>query len=573
MKRWFMLLAVILLMTGCGRETPGSTETEPQEQLPLMSWDLPGDGLTLVDTMDGDLLMHDGTQLMLLSADNREILAAAVLEHLQAASVSDIQAGDQGVCYYDRQTQTLCFLDESLQKVSYLELQGQVQGSVLLTEDWDRLYYCTADGVQSLDMDTGICRTIAYREEDWLGVNCVFMDTMLSCNIQQPDGTVGTLIISSETGQTLWETGKVSQLSSSSDLYFCKMTSDTLEEWVFGWGGDQPLNFWPPEDVSILPLLENEMVVTRQEDRFSCYDLELGCRVAEVAFDGAADIDRLVYLQDGVYFTDGSMLYRWDLELTAVEDPEVCTSYRYTLGDPDEEGLRAQEMSTFVLEKLYDVNILMWNDVTAAAPKGYEFAVEYIPEEYPERLRELESALDTFGRDFLLRAGEGTANGHINIVLVRDIVFGGESLSGIQYVLNGDIYIALKLEGGLERTFYHMMGHVVDTVVLCYSLALDDWEKLNPKDFSYDNNYEANLERDGSAYLQEDDRWFIDTYSMSFQVEDRATILEYAILPENDHYFASDAMQKKLQTLCLGIREAFELSGEGYLWEQYLIGE
>ena len=54
--------------------------------------------------------------------------------------------------------------------------------------------------------------------------------------------------------------------------------------------------------------------------------------------------------------------------------------------------------------------------------------------------------------------------------------------------------------------------------------------------------------------------------------EDRARIMEYAMKPGNEEVFRSEYMQKKLKTLCTGIREAFGLkeSSEQYLWEQYL---
>ena len=48
--------------------------------------------------------------------------------------------------------------------------------------------------------------------------------------------------------------------------------------------------------------------------------------------------------------------------------------------------------------------------------------------------------------------------------------------------------------------------------------------------------------------------------------------MEYACNPGNRDFFASEIMQKKLQTLCLGIREAFGLENydQPLLWEQYL---
>ena len=59
---------------------------------------------------------------------------------------------------------------------------------------------------------------------------------------------------------------------------------------------------------------------------------------------------------------------------------------------------------------------------------------------------------------------------------------------------------------------------------------------------------------------------------MSFPKEDRARIMEFAMTPGNEKLFQTEAMQRKLSTLCLGIRKAFHLTGSPdiFLWEQYL---
>ena len=59
---------------------------------------------------------------------------------------------------------------------------------------------------------------------------------------------------------------------------------------------------------------------------------------------------------------------------------------------------------------------------------------------------------------------------------------------------------------------------------------------------------------------------------MSYPKEDRARIMEFAMMPGNEDYFTTEIMQKKLRQLCLGIRQALELEdvAEAFLWEQYL---
>ena len=62
----------------------------------------------------------------------------------------------------------------------------------------------------------------------------------------------------------------------------------------------------------------------------------------------------------------------------------------------------------------------------------------------------------------------------------------------------------------------------------------------------------------------------VDLYSMSYPKEDRARIMEYAMMEDTGSYFTSKIMSRKLDTLCKGIRKAFNLGDGDYLWEQYL---
>ena len=112
----------------------------------------------------------------------------------------------------------------------------------------------------------------------------------------------------------------------------------------------------------------------------------------------------------------------------------------------------------------------------------------------------------------------------------------------------------------------------METVVLTESSAYDRWDNLNPDDFAYDNDYVSNQSRDGSPWMKAGKEYFIDTYSMSFPKEDRARLFEYAMIPGHADLFRSPNLQRKLQQLCTGIREAFGLEdyAEPLPWEQYL---
>ena len=117
-----------------------------------------------------------------------------------------------------------------------------------------------------------------------------------------------------------------------------------------------------------------------------------------------------------------------------------------------------------------------------------------------------------------------------------------------------------------------MLMHVAESRVFAKASAFDRWNNLNPKGFSYENDYTLDLNGNEEQYLEGENRYFIDTFSMSFAKEDRARIFEYACMPGNEEYFRSAAMQTKLKRICEGIRSAFGLNkyqGE-LVWEQYL---
>jgi hypothetical protein len=146
-----------------------------------------------------------------------------------------------------------------------------------------------------------------------------------------------------------------------------------------------------------------------------------------------------------------------------------------------------------------------------------------------------------------------------------------EAVPGIQFLEGRDAYIALTLGSTMEASFYHELFHVMDTHLLGNTGALDRWDELNPAGFDYDYSYSANKERNSGVYLQHSSRAFVDTYSMSYPKEDKARIMEYAMLPGNRELFQIPTLQRKLKTLCAGIRDAYNLNTDTvYLWEQYL---
>ncbi len=143
---------------------------------------------------------------------------------------------------------------------------------------------------------------------------------------------------------------------------------------------------------------------------------------------------------------------------------------------------------------------------------------------------------------------------------------------GVQFWDPYGPYVVLAAGDTLEGAFYHEMFHIIDSKVLSNTRVYYQWDDLNPEGVGYFGDYVSYLEADLEEYLQDENRAFIDAYSTCFAKEDRARVMEYACQPGNEHYFQSETMQAKLNTLCAGIRKAFKLEKyeEPLLWEQYL---
>ena len=61
------------------------------------------------------------------------------------------------------------------------------------------------------------------------------------------------------------------------------------------------------------------------------------------------------------------------------------------------------------------------------------------------------------------------------------------------------------------------------------------------------------------AYFENDDgEWFIEDYSRTYPREDRATIMECAMLELDAMFVAASYRQAKLNYLCECIRDAFD---------------
>ena len=170
----------------------------------------------------------------------------------------------------------------------------------------------------------------------------------------------------------------------------------------------------------------------------------------------------------------------------------------------------------------------------------------------------------------------------LSVYLAGSIVPKGEdgisSAAGIASYNGAERYIALNAyETSLFTNLAHEFMHVMeDRIWQGYSAAgdalIERWTALGPQDvpdggFMYSYHQADGLELfdtlltalDESAGQAPDRVWFIDAYSRSYPLEDRARIFEHLFMAQDtpDPLFEHLNLYKKAQALCAIIREAF----------------
>ena len=619
MKLPALILAVLVLLCSCAAQPEPAATTPPTETVPVTEpvsiYDAASEieqetggaikayPLNLNDAvgimpMGSDFLLFSGeeTALTKFSGEMLCISAAATLNCSVSPSDPAVQVSETGITYYDSLENDLVFLDAQLNEVKRVDMPDNICGAPALSADQKKLYYCTSDALRCTDLETKLDRFVRQMEFSYQTLTALHCDdTIIVCDIKDENGRKQQLYISTETGQLLYEADNDLALQTNGASYFAQHRDGSYEELLIGDSEQGPTLLTPHTYGSeVFPLLENGGValVTKDNARnamqLDYYDLRSGRRTSSITLHGqedargfyaAADAQKVWFLRyDPQYACDA--LYCWDVSKTEIPDSRNCFSARYTADNPDYDGLFLCREIADELSAKYGVQVLLWNDATTYQPWDYTLIPEYQVPVIREKLRELEEFLSMYPEGFLQKCAEKTTSGRIQICLVRSIL-GNEAVEGslneavgLQYWdQNRNTYLCLSVkQAQFSQNACHEMSHIIDSRVLTLCRAYDDWNKLNPSGFQYDNGYTANQARDNHQWTQGADRAFIDTYSMSYPKEDRARIMEYAMMEGNEAVFESQTMQKKLRQLCLGIREAFDLkkSAEVFRWEQYL---
>lgn len=595
MKKWLLLLMILpVILAGCGDNiTDHETTAVPTEPQGLL---LPAHPLT--ESTFGAVQVfapeQTGFHTVLPLGENRLLAGENLLVLTEGPRLHPVVTLEttydrlypvpEGIALWRKEEGQILFLNEKLRQISTLRLPETLVGIPRLSPDGKTLFYSAGNRIEALALDTGVCRPVFHSADKQVVLAELLCDgEALRCTLTDGERKE-TVILSSSNGEVLAQGGDYESLAAAGGGFFVRLTDAPVIQLAFGTTeGKKGLLLAEAANGRLIPVPErNTMAVLEDGEHITItlYDLVSGKRTASVVLPGVTEIWGLRMESDGsVWFLcngAGEYLCCWNTANSAVEDTTVYTTPYYTRQEPDAEGLAAVADKLKELGDRFGIQFLMGEDVLGAMPLDYSYLPEHLVPVYEKYLQSLESVLSRFPEGFFTKAME-PRKGKLTICLVRQVcgVADAGTLNqsqGIQFWDNEDGMIAVCLNDGLEQSLYHMLMHTMESRIFAKVLTLDKWHTLNPQGFLYDNDYVANVNREDAQYLEGENRYFIDTFSMSFAREDRARIFEYAATPGNEAFFRSAPMQAKLRTLCTAIRQAFGLTNyQGELvWEQYL---
>lgn len=586
MNKYFaLLLALMMLLAGCANgdaEQADSTDTsettlpgyyvedsllETDSNGAVRQYTLPGTGYRWIKSIGDRLLLAtegDTTRLHLLSGDTCIPVAAVDVE----AFSDRCEAMFNGFAYYDETAHAVSFLDPQLNLAQSISLPDG-SADPIISKDGNQIFYRVGNEIRAMDITRKISRLVKTLSADKIMlIGCCFDGKILICNVEDDDGNVNTLYISSENGQTLKTDNELRYLETDEDQYLVERMDGAVLQRITGTlDGDGKL--LTILDTYIAAALELNCVIgynlRENSTVLNCYDLTTGKRTASVSLQGITQpkaffADRwsnCIWILTADTDNNGTVLLRWNTKESPVQDEANYIAQLFTANNPDTAGLDALADRISALNKKYGVRIRIWQEAVKY-PGEHALVPEHHVSVITNMLDSLENVLAEFPKNFISKS----LSSKVRICLVRSV--DGEE-NGLQYWENGNAFIALSSGSDIRSEFLHAFGYVIDSHVLGNSAKYDYWDTLNPSGFMYGMSMDESL-------TTGDNRAFSDISSLASGTADRANVFWQAMLPDNAEMFRSETMRKKLTMLCKAIRDAWSLkkSTEIFPWEQYL---
>lgn len=608
MRSWLTVLPVLLLLLGgCtqapARETtlpvettlPEPTEPDPglldpdhpvtqQSKGAIAAYPLDGNAYSMYLMGERILLVQpsqEGIRLTVLSGDTCVCDATTMLEN---RDICRFWTREDRVAYYDPATNALVVMDGKLREVERILLPKEAYVSMELDSGFTTLYYSLEDKLCAVDLQTGISRLL--RQSDGRTPEILSLEdgTLLQCRTEVQD-TAQLELVACQNGFTYYTGWDLDGISVVGGYYYALHTDGPIREYIYG-DEENTWVFRPVREESLLSanrLADGNILAVYDDGNagqtLELYDMQEKTRSASVTVPGVRSIYAEQVNEAGIWFVaqdDGNgadTLCCWKPALSSVE-PAECLFPHYTRENPDAEGLAECQAYAESLGDTYGITIML--TLPEELEAEYIWEEEYQVSAIEEALEELEQALAQFPKDFYQRVVRVTNSRSFTVSLVRSITAANGSAlpdgNNLQVWVKGDAFLVVEVGENTREMFYHQLWHMTETYVLARNSVLDTWGWLNPEGFAYLESYVIEEQEIQTAYLQPQSRAFIDSLSMTYPREDRASVFAHAMMEGNAELFESETMQRKLQSMSVAIRKAFRWMEreEIFPWEQYL---
>lgn len=319
---------------------------------------------------------------------------------------------------------------------------------------------------------------------------------------------------------------------------------------------------------------------------FNCYDLNSGalrsnCVADTETFSGQMDFE--LYPELGMLSTNGCVnedmaVYFWNY----LDDDISAASYtRLNVLPKYLDEHRKQ------LEEKYNIYIYLGSEI-GLTEFGYRVQPTNDFKQMDYVLGQIDEALGHYPEGFLDQIKIGDIK-TLGIYLcegfekVSDYQIGDAIALASEMGYERFLVLDINYSSQMEQNIYHEISHWIDRTINNMAIGNpelrdyeEEWKTLNPKDFSYD--YDYNGPKAALKYIYTvnpiggNKCYFTDDYSLTYPTEDRARMFEYIMEYNGNDYYSSPNLRAKAHFYFDYIRKAFNTDNwpEETEWEYKL---